>query len=388
MLVGAGLLIHSFLRLQAVDPGFKAEGVLLARVSLPPDQSKRSGEANIAHRQQMFFDFADRIAALPGVQGIGVISDFLMKGTPDEAITIEGRPAASESQIINQLAVSAVSSGFFETMGVPLLRGRFFTRADTIAANQILFAFGHRPAAPEPVMINESFARRFFPDEDPIGKRLLYSTKNYPYEIIGVVGDMHRQGLEKEAIPEYFVSFRSTTGDIVVRTEGDPLASSPMVRGAIKSVEKNGMILNITTAEGQMGDLSAQRRFQTRLLALFAAVALLLAMVGIYGVMQYAVAQRTQEIGIRMALGAQSSNVLRLIIGQGLKLALLGIAAGLIGALWLTNVMSHLLFGVSAHDPATFVVAAVALATVALLASFLPARRATKVDPMVALRNE
>jgi putative ABC transport system permease protein len=388
MLVGAGLLIHSFLRLQAVSPGFKSEGVLLARVSLPPSQGKQPGEAIVAHQQEMFFEFAERIAALPGVQSVGTVSNFLISGTPDEEIKIEGRPAIQNGQHTNQLSVSAVSTGFFETMGVPLLRGRFFSRADAIAANRILFDFGHRPTPPEPVVINDSFARRFFPDEDPIGKRLLYSSKNYPYEIVGVVGDMHRQGLEKEAIAEYFVPFRSTTGDIVVRGGADALGLRASVREVIKSVEKSGMVLNMTTVDGLMGELSAQRRFQTRLLALFAGVALLLAMVGIYGVMQYAVAQRTQEIGIRIALGARSRDVLRLVVGQGMKLALIGIAVGLIAALWLSDVMSHLLFGVGTHDPATFVAAALLLAVVALLACFIPARRATTVDPMVALKYE
>lgn len=388
MLVGAGLLINSFLRLQAVSPGFKSDSVLLARVSLPPNQGKQSGEAIVAHQQEMFFEFAERIAALPGVQSVGTVSNFLISGTPDEAITIEGRPPISNGQHTNQLSVSAVSPGFFETMGVPLLRGRFFSRADAIEANQILFAFGHRPTPAEPVVINDSFARRFFRDEDPIGKRLLYSSKNYPYEIVGVAGDMHRQGLEKEAIAEYFVPFRSTTGDIVVRGGADALALSASVRDVIKSVEKRGMVLNMTTVDGQMGELSAQRRFQTRLLVLFAGVALLLAMVGIYGVMQYAVAQRTQEIGIRIALGATSRDVLRLVVGQGMKLALIGIAVGVIAALWLSDVMSHLLFGVGTHDPATFVAAALLLAVVALVACFVPARRATTVDPMVALKHE
>lgn len=388
MLVGAGLLIHSFLRLQAVAPGFNPENVLLARVSLPPDKSKQSGEAITARQQEMFFEFANRIASISGVRSAGTVSNFLITGTPDEAITIEGRPSMSDGQGANQLSVSAVSPGFFETMGVPLLSGRFFTRDDAITANQTLFAFGHRPTAPEPVVINDSFARRFFPDQDPIGKRLLYSSKNYVYEIVGVAGDMHRQGLERETIAEYFVPYRSATGDIVVRTGSDPLSMSAAVRDAIKSVEKNSMLLNITTIDSHMGELSAQRRFQTRLLALFAGVALLLAMVGIYGVMQYAVAQRTQEIGIRIALGARSLDVVRLVVSQGMKLALVGIAAGLIAALWLTDIMSHLLFRVGTHDPATFLIAALLLAAVAFLACFLPARRAAQVDPMVALRCE
>ena len=388
LLTSAGLLIHSLLRLQAVDPGFKPEGVLMARVALPPDQQRTSGEAIFAHQQEMFEQFAERIAALPGVQRAGAVSNFLIKGTPDETIEIEGRPPISKGEDTNQLATSAVSPGFFETMGVPLKRGRFFTRADAVAANQILFAFGNRQTPPEAVVVNETFARRFFPGEDPIGKRLLYSSKKYPYEIIGVAGDMHRQGLEKEAIAEYFVALRSSTADIVVRVGSDPPALAANVRDIVRSVEEKAMVLSITTVESQMGELSAQRRFQTWLLALFAAIALALAMVGIYGIMHYAVAQRTQEIGIRIALGARSSHVLRLVMGQGLKLTLIGLGIGFMVELWLTDVMSHLLFGISARDPWTFCGVALLLAGVALLACYVPARRATKVDPMVALRYE
>lgn len=388
LLTGAGLLIHSFLRLQAVEPGFETEGVLLARVSLPPDRQKRSGEATFAHQQEMFDQFVERIAALPGIKSSGAVSNFLIKGTPDETIEIEGRPPVSNGEDTNQLASSAVGPGFFETMGVPLIGGRFLTRADAVAANQILFAFGNRQTPPEAVVVNETFARRFFPGEDPIGKRLFYSSKKYPYEIIGVVGDMHRQGLEKEAIAEYFVALRSSTADIVARVGSDPLALTANLRDVVRSVEEKAMVLSITTVESQMGELSAQRRFQTWLLALFAAIALALAMVGIYGIMHYSVAQRTQEIGIRIALGARSSHVLRLIIGQGMKLALVGLGLGLMAELWLTDVMDHLLFGVSARDPWTFGGVSLLLGAVALLACYIPARRATKVDPMVALRYE
>jgi predicted permease len=388
LLISAGLLIHSFLRLQWVDPGFKPERVLLLRVSLPPDQQKQSGEARFAHHEEMFHQFSERIAALPGVENVGTVDNFLLKGTPDESIEIDGRPAISSAQDTNQLASGAVSPGFFETMGVRLLQGRLFTRADAIAANQTLFAFGHRPTPPERVVVNETFARQFFPAENPIGKRLLYSSKKYVYEIVGVVADMHRQGLEKEAIAEYFVPSRPSTADLVVRVGSNPLTHATTIREAIRSVEENAMVLSITTVDSQMGELSAQRRFQTGLLALFAAIALLLAMVGIYGIMHYSVAQRTQELGIRIALGARSSHVLRLIIGQGMKLALTGLGLGLIANLWLSGVMSHLLFGVTAHDPWTFGGVALLLAVVALLACYIPARRATKVDPMVALRYE
>jgi predicted permease len=273
-------------------------------------------------------------------------------------------------------------------MGVPLLRGRFFTRADAVAANQILFQFGHGPTPPEPVIVNETFVKRFFPDEDPIGKRLLYSSKKYPYEIIGVAGDMHRQGLEKEPFAEYYVALRSTTADIVARTTSNPLNVVVNARETIKAVEDKAMVLGVTTVESQMGELSAQRRFQTWLLVLFASIALALAMVGIYGIMHYAVAQRSREIGIRIALGARSSHVFRLVIGQGMKLTLIGLGVGLMAATWLTDVMSHLLFGVSARDPWTFVGVGLLLALVAFVACYIPARRATKVDPMVALRCE
>jgi putative ABC transport system permease protein len=199
---------------------------------------------------------------------------------------------------------------------------------------------------------------------------------------------MHRQGLEKEAIAEYFVPLRSSTADIVVRVGSDPLALTANVRDIVRSVDEKAMVLSITTVESQMGELSAQRRFQTWLLALFAAIALALAMVGIYGIMHYAVAQRTQEIGIRIALGARSSHVLRLVMGQGLKLTLIGLGIGVMAELWLTDLISHLLFGVSTRDPWAFGGVALLLGGVALLACYVPARRATKVDPMVALRYE
>jgi len=201
LLIGAGLLIHSLLRLQSVDPGFRVEGVAVARISLPPDQQKQSGEAIAAHQQDTFNRFADRISSLPDVQNVGAVSNFLIKGSPDETIEIEGRPPIAQTQEISQLASSAISPGFFETMGVPLKQGRLFTREDAATANHILYAFPN-DQTPEPVIVNQSFARRFFADEDPIGKKLFYGPKKYPYEIVGVVGDMHRQGLEKEPIAE------------------------------------------------------------------------------------------------------------------------------------------------------------------------------------------
>jgi putative ABC transport system permease protein len=210
----------------------------------------------------------------------------------------------------------------------------------------------------------------------------------YPIEIVGVVGDMHRQGLETEAIPEYFAAIKSDIADIVVRTGPNPPALAAMVGQAIRSVDRKAIVLSIIPVESQMGERSAGRRFQTWLLALLAALALTLAMVGIYGIMHYAVEQRTHEIGIRIALGARPHIVLRLMIGQGLKLALGGVAAGLIAALWLTRMIAHSLFGVSVYDTATFVGVAVILIAAALVACYLPARKAARVDPLNALRHE
>lgn len=392
LLTGAGLLIRSFLKLQSVNPGFNPAGVLLARVSPPLSLRGNRGEA-------YFQQVRERIAALPGVQAVASTDDLLIRGTPDEAITIEGRPPASEGAT-SQLNSAAASPEFFHTLGVPLLRGRFFTRADALAKSQLLSAprtqgpppvaapIGRPPA--EAAIINETFARRFFPNEDPIGKRFYFGppTKIYWYEIVGVVGDMHRQGLERQPIPEYFGPHLGGTADVVVRVNGAPPAFAATVREAIRSVDKHTLILNVTTAEARLGELSAERRLNTWLLALFAALALVLAVIGIYGVMHYSVAQRRHEIGVRLALGAQSADVLRLVIGQGLRLMLGGVALGLLAAFALTRVLAHLLFGVSAHDPLTFSGVALLLAGVAIVACYLPARRAAQVDPLVALRCE
>jgi putative ABC transport system permease protein len=293
-----------------------------------------------------------------------------------------------------------VSPDFFRTLGAPLLRGRFFTRADALAKIQLVYgpraqdrqptaAGAERPPA-EAAIINEAFARRFFPDEDPIGRRFYFGppTKIYWYEIVGVVGDMRRQGLEKQPIPEYFTPHLGGAADLVARVNADPLAFSAAAREAIRSMDKNTLILNVATAEARLGELSAERRLSAWLLALFAALALTLAAIGIYGVMHYSVAQRTREIGVRLALGAQPADLLRLVIGQGLRLTLGGVALGLLAAFALTRVMARLLFGVTAHDPATFIGVALLLIGITVVACYLPARRAAKVDPMVTLRHE
>ncbi len=377
-------MIRSFQRLQSVNPGFNPEGVLLVRVSLPKVTGDVGAQSVFTQREAAFDQITERIAGVPGVQRVGAISSLLMRVNANESITIEGQTPGSKDKETDQLGSASVSPGFFQTLSTPLRRGRFFTRDD--ARRKIVLMFNspaaarlsaeqpYQPAATAAI-INDTFAHRFFPGADPIGKRFYEGqlTGNYSwYEIVGVVGDMHRQGLEQQPVPEYFVPHIggvSGNADLAVRTENDPLSLIASVRQAILSVDRNALILNATTAEHQMGELSAQRRFQTWLLVLFAVLG-------------------THEIGVRIALGAQSSNVLWLVISQGLKLVAIGVAIGLLLSFWLTDVISHLLFGVSAHDPITFVGVTLMLLGVSFLACFIPARRAARVDPLVALRYE
>jgi len=380
LLTGAGLLIRSFQRLQAVDPGFKPEGVLLTRVMLTYQSQAQA---------------IDRLAGLPGVQAVGVIEDFLIRRNPSYSIVVEGRapnPAGSET---SQLIDAYVSPGFFQAMGARLLRGRFFSEQDVCRRTHT--GCVNTSGAGAGVIINEALARRFFPDEGAVGKRFRLNTAaaNAPdawLTVLGVVGDMRRQELEKQVIPQVYFPVNvwdfPSGMDVMVRASSDPLALAAPVRQAFRSVDKKTTIISMNTLESQLGKLSAQRRLNTWLLALFAALALTLSAIGIYGLMRYAVTQRTHEIGIRMALGARSADVLRLVIGQGMKLALVGVAAGLVAALWLTSLIERLLFEVSATDPITFGGVALLLIGVALVACYLPARRATKVNPLLALRHD
>jgi len=371
LLTGAGLLIRSFLHLQSVNPGFDPSGVLVVRASLVIPVSRQWRQEEWLAWQQI----NERIASLPGVKDAGAVENFLIASNPETTITVEGHSAVAEGQETVQVNREEVASGFFHALGVPLLRGRFFTPQEQNAHLAI---------------INETLARRFFPGADPVGKRFKEGgpQSNAWYTVVGVVGDMHRQGLEKQPIPEFFAPSTEPTMDIIVRGTSDPVALAAAIRGEIQSVHKNSMVLRVATMERALGNLSAQRRFQTWLLVLFATVALLLSAIGIFGVMRYSVAQRTHEIGVRIALGARSADVMRLGIGQGLRLTLIGVAVGLLAALALTRALSHLLFGVSAHDPVTFLGVTLLLIGAAFLACYLPARKASQVDPMVALRHE
>jgi putative ABC transport system permease protein len=393
LLVGAGLLINSFWHLMQVSPGFKAENLLTMQVALP--ESKYPPTEH--HRAQAFYrQLLERVATLPGVQSVGATSSLpLAAGGWGKMLSIEGRPAPPSMETIPLVQYRQVSANYFGTLGVSPVKGRLFTEQDD-------------PKSPPVALINEEMARRFFPGEDPIGKRIwmgppenllpggaLPEGYSFPrLTIAGVVNDVKHQGLNQQAGPEVYIPYSQGAGEtqrsmfLAVRTTVDPMSLAAAVRNEVTAIDKDQPVADIQTMEQRLTASLAQPRFNMLLLGIFAAVALALAAVGLYGVMAYGVTQRTHEIGIRMALGAQRSNVLKLVVRQGMAMALIGVVLGLAASFALTRVMASLLFGVSATDPLVFTIIALLLAAVAFIASYIPARRAIKVDPMIALRYE
>jgi putative ABC transport system permease protein len=377
LLVGAGLLMRSFVLLEQVNPGFQPRGLLALQVSLPPNKYADK-TARAAFDRQML----EAVRALAGVKEAATTTTLPMSGwNQSGSFDIEGRPNAPGQDSPHGSRWMA-SDDYFQTMQIPLLRGRYFDAHDTADA-------------PGVVIIDDALARKYWPNEDPLGKRITFEgTEQQPRwrEVVGIVGHVKNEGLEGESRAQYYVPYAQRADSpnlfLVVRDAGDPASLAPAVRGAIAGVDKDLPVFRVMTVERVVSDSLAQRRFSMTLFAIFAGLALLLAVVGLYGVMSYTVAQRTHEIGIRVALGAQGRDVLRMVVGQGMLLVGVGVLLGLGGALALTRVMSSLLYGVSATDPLTYAGIALLLAAVALLASYVPARRAMKVDPMVALRYE
>ena len=381
LLIGAGLLINSFMRLRNVDPGFRADHLLTMQVELP--QSKYPEHSR---RTTFYNELLSRIEALPGVKSAAVTTNLPLYAQGNSiTISIEGRPDPAPGQGKRPgIATRVVSPHYFQTMSIPLLQGREFSDQDKVDS-------------PAVAVINETMARRLWPDQDPTGKRItpgaLTSTDPDDWiTVVGVVKDVRQFELVADPKPQMYLSYVQAgffaPNDLVVRTDLEPLSLAASVRRAVWEVDKDQPVSKIRTMEEIVSESVARQRFSMLLLGVFAALALALAAVGIYGVMSYSVAQRTREFGIRMALGAQPGDVLKLAVGQGLKLVIAGIVIGLGASFLLTRVMASLLFRVSATDPLTFITISLVLVGVALLASFVPALRATKIDPMEALRYE
>ncbi|MFY9609808.1 MAG: ABC transporter permease [Blastocatellia bacterium] len=374
LLIGAGLMIKSFYSLQEVNPGFNPASVLTMQVTLPPLKYAEDTQITAFYEQTL-----KRIEALPGVQAAAAATTLPMTGNSIvRRFTIDGRaPAAPNERLLANYA--AISPEYFRAMGIRLIAGRGFTDHDRDSSQPV-------------IIINDTMRRRFWPNEDPIGKHISITAETgVSREIVGVVADVKHSSLDAESgleIYEPYLQFPWSFMAIAVRTAADPLRLAPAVRTEILAVDKAQPVYDVKPMAQIVGDSVSQPRLYMLLLGIFAAIALILAAVGIYGVMNYSVNQRKHEIGIRMAIGAQRSDILKMIVGQGMLLASIGVASGIVAAFFLGRVVEMLLFGVSGRDPMTFLGLPIVLVLVALVSSYFPARRATRVDPMIALRAE
>ena len=378
LLIAAGLLIQSFMRILRVDPGFRSEHVLVAHLSLPVlslNESPQPSRILNYYRQIL-----ERTRAIPGVSAAGTSTRLPLGDELNVTGHIETEGRTTASQVAGY---RVVSPGYFRAMGIPLLRGRSFNEQDA-------------PSTPQTALINETMARRFWPGEDPVGRRIEFAGMEPQPQwmtVVGIVGDVLDSSLTGRPEPQVFAPFmqhlngRLSDPNLVVRGVGDPKLLVSAIRESIRAIDKN-VPVEFSTMDALLADSVSQQRFQMRLLALFAALALALAAVGIYGVVSYSVSRRTREIGIRVALGAERADVLRLVLGEGARLAVIGVAIGIAGAVSLNRVLASQLYGIGAVNPDTYAVVSALLLLVAFAATYIPARRAMKVDPMVALRYE
>ena len=366
-------MVKSFRALLQIPPGLNPERVLTFEVSptlLQYDTKEK--------RATLYQTIVERLQTIPGVMSVGAISNLPL--APGSAmglsLKVEGRTSASEDLVG---LYQTVSADYFRTLEIPLLAGRSFTTQDRAGAGDV-------------IVLNQKLANKLFPNENPVGKRIILGLeKPTPFEVIGVVGDVKTAGLDDDGIEEFYLHTQQHPPgfiSVALKTALPPATLVPAVTQTMQAIDRNQPLHRVKTMSQHLADSVAERRFPMLILAAFAVTALLLAALGLYGVMSFTVAQRTHEIGVRMALGAQTKDVLRLVIGQGMRLTLLGVGLGLAAAWGLTRLLQGLLFGVSATDPLTFAGIALLLLVVAGVACWLPARRATKVDPMIALRHE
>jgi putative ABC transport system permease protein len=375
LLAGAGLLIKSFMHLREIDPGFQPENVLAVRLSLPSGKYKQ-GEP----RAQIYQQLVEKVKTTPGVQTAGAVLSLPLGGDTfnvGRGVLLEGRNPVPEEA--SNAAYLTVTPDYFRTLNIPLKEGRTFTDHDN-------------SQSPKVVIVNETMARRLWPGQSPVGRRFsIWRDEKFSREVVGVVGDTKAE-LDKEGEQQMYVPYAQDANwgslSLVVRTNGEPASFAGAVREAIKSVDKGVATYNVKTMNDVVSTSAAPRRVPMLLLTAYAGVAMLLAVIGIYGITSYYVTQRTHEIGVRMALGAQIADVLKLVLRRAMLLAVTGVVAGIAGAIAVTRYLETLLFGVKPIDVITFALVALGLVLVALLASLIPARRATKVDPLTALRYE